>query len=254
MRIILAFFVHVILSISAFNSANVKRPTRTVKRVVVKDFNVFESFFGQFLKKDPAIAKRSLLAAIVIAKQDGTEATEEAVRAAFKEVEAVAPTPPDLLDDSSALLLDGPWVLQYTIAAFGRLEGGTQRGIQGAVNATGIAVDTSGVGVRTTQTFDIMNGRVSNDISKTLFDSLEARLQVSGPFKRSLSSGRRADVKFDTLKLGLGGVEVTIDWIFDLVYRLRKDESESWLETTHLSKDMRLGRGNKGSLFVLTRA
>jgi hypothetical protein len=47
---------------------------------------------------------------------------------------------------------------------------------------------------------------------------------------------------------------LTVKWLFALVYSLRKEEgTQSWLETTHVSENLRLGRGNKGSIFVLTR-
>ena len=51
-----------------------------------------------------------------------------------------------------------------------------------------------------------------------------------------------------------GTIKLEFRWLFALLYTLRKEEGEqSWLDTTHLSEGLRLGRGNKGSIFVLTR-
>ena len=220
--------------------------------------------------KNAEVSKQELLAAVADAKKDGSEAAEERVRTIFKELEAKAPSPPQLLDDPTvAAALDGEWELVYTVAAFGApgeaarengvSSGGAaeRRGVGGAVNATGLNVDTTGDGVRTTQTFDVVGGRVANDIVKPILGGAAyTRLQVSGPFSRSPANARRADVRFDTLQLSIEGtpIKLTIGWLFPIVYALRPDEKqESWLETTHLSENLRLARGNKGSIFVLGR-
>lgn len=229
--------------------------------------------------RGPAVVKAELLEAVAAAKDDESEAAEERVRTLFRELEATAPSSPQLLDDpSAAAALDGEWELMYTVAAFGApgeaaaaMEAEKKestaasalgapsktRGVGGAVNATGLSVDTTGEGTRTTQTFDVQTSRVANDIVKPALGGLaQTRLQVSGPFLRSPANARRADVRFDTLEVSLEGtpLKVTIGWLFPLVYALRPDEKqESWLETTHLSDDLRLARGNKGSIFVLGR-
>lgn len=242
--------------------------------------NVFESLqeeFSSFVKGvipsglsspmrlDP---RDELLASVAAAKLDGTEGNEEAVRAAFARVEKAFPAAPNLLDDPTAVnIIDGQWTLDYTVAAFGAAgsggedsSGGSERrGVGGAVNATGIVVDTTAAGTITTQTFDVEASRVANDITRIVslpfVGKREARLQVSGPFTKSPISGRRADVRFDNLEIELVGVgKISIGWLFALVYTVRKEDgTQSWLETTHLSESLRLGRGNKGSIFVLTR-
>mmetsp|Transcript_22456 Transcript_22456/g.46126 ORF Transcript_22456/g.46126 Transcript_22456/m.46126 type:complete len:277 (-) Transcript_22456:189-1019(-) len=201
--------------------------------------------------------EEDLLKYIDVAKLEQTEIAEDAVFEAIQQIELALPTRPDLLDDaSSARILDGEWELVFTVAAFKDELG--KRGVGGAVNATGIAVDTTGEDVLTTQTFDVSAGRVANDIFRPValpFGTFDARLQVSGPFTKSTASGRRADVRFDKLELEASGIKITIGWLFNLVYALRKDEKvgSSWLETTYLSETLRVGRGNKGSVFVLTR-
>jgi hypothetical protein len=34
---------------------------------------------------------------------------------------------------------------------------------------------------------------------------------------------------------------------------IKGTKEAGWLETTYISKNMRIGRGNKGSMFILTR-
>jgi hypothetical protein len=143
-----------------------------------------------------AAKTEALLAAVDEALRLGTPAAEEAVRVQFASIEASAPAPTNLLGvPSQAAALAGVWRLRYTVAAFGAPGSGGEpaegsqpqqrRGVQGSVNATGIKVDTTGVGVVTTQTFDLAASRVANDIvtpSGPL--GFEVRLQVAGPFQR----------------------------------------------------------------------
>ena len=267
---------------------------RVTVRAAKKKFVPFDpdKFLQNFVDKARAAAaglsrvdalKQELMSSVTLAKGSDTLEAEERVRRVFQELEKAAPSSPQLLDDpSSAELLDGEWELIYTVAEYGAPgeaakvieeaekraaaggggigggeEAGKPRGIGGAVNATGLNVDTTGKDTRTTQTFDVAASRVANDIVKPFLGGpMKSRLQVSGPFTRSPANARRANVRFDTLELSVEytPVKVTIGWLFPIVYALRPDErQESWLETTHLSSDLRLARGNKGSIFVLGR-
>ena len=40
---------------------------------------------------------------------------------------------------------------------------------------------------------------------------------------------------------------------FPLDFKIDRGEQKGWLDTTYLDKDMRIGRGNEGSVFVLTK-
>ena len=74
-------------------------------------------------------------------------------------------------------------------------------------------------------------------------------------------AGRRAYIEFDNLefKSADGAASyLTIGWLFGLIRRVRPAlqngaDAQSWLDTTYLSARVRLGRGNKGSIFVLER-
>ena len=106
--------------------------------------------------------KAALLTAVAAAQgPDAGPAQEEAVRVAFKAVEKSAPAPTDLLSSDAADTLDGEWVLEYTVAAFGApgaaasgdIDETSGVGVSSAVNASGITVDVNAK--KTTQTFDL---------------------------------------------------------------------------------------------------
>mmetsp|Transcript_44263 Transcript_44263/g.92429 ORF Transcript_44263/g.92429 Transcript_44263/m.92429 type:complete len:111 (+) Transcript_44263:388-720(+) len=87
-------------------------------------------------------------------------------------------------------------------------------------------------------------------------------LRVSGAFTRAEppAPGRRAVVQFDKLDVfSTGGRRlVSAGWLFKLQRKFAPSlangaDSASWLDTTYLSPTVRLGRGNKGSVFVLRR-
>ena len=44
-----------------------------------------------------------------------------------------------------------------------------------------------------------------------------------------------------------------ISFLFDIRGLIKGTKEAGWLETTYISKNMRIGRGNKGSMFILTR-
>lgn len=161
--------------------------------------------------------------------------------------------------------LDGEWYLQYTApsqidadltddkwqavdAGEGKDIETRQFGQAGSVSGGGISVDASNAAAL--QVFDIAQSRVMNEI-KTGF----GLITVGGTFRQSTSVPTRAVVSFDTAKLALDiGPTIDIGFLFDIRAALKNGDKESgWLETTYLSNDMRIGRGNKGSMFILTR-
>ena len=124
------------------------------------------------------------------------------------------------------------------------------------VNASGIVLD-----VRDRlplQIFSVSDGRVANEVQLE-FLRQGLTIRVSGSFSRG-ANGRRADVSFDNFELFGGDGRRTAEarWLFALVNRFRPalatgDEATSWLETTYLSPTLRVGRGNKGSVFILQK-
>ena len=174
-----------------------------------------------------------------------------------------APSPTLLSNPQESKQLDGEWYLQYTApsqideqedkweavdAGEGKDIETRQFGKAGSVSGGWIPVDASSSSAL--QVFDIAQSRVMNEI-KTGF----GLITVGGTFRQSTSVPTRAVVSFDTAKLALDiGPTIDIGFLFDIRAALKNGDKESgWLETTYLSNDMRIGRGNKGSMFILTR-
>eukprot|EP00591_Stephanopyxis_turris_P000897 CAMPEP_0195519084 /NCGR_PEP_ID=MMETSP0794_2-20130614/14354_1 /TAXON_ID=515487 /ORGANISM="Stephanopyxis turris, Strain CCMP 815" /LENGTH=277 /DNA_ID=CAMNT_0040648187 /DNA_START=60 /DNA_END=893 /DNA_ORIENTATION=+ len=183
------------------------------------------------------------------------------------ELERTNPPSEELLSDASvAKDLDGVWYLQYTspseiedaqnvwkpeFATEGEANIETGKFNQkGAISAQGIKVDTSNRVVK--QIFDVSQSTVSNEIS---LDS-GVLLQVGGTFRPSNNVARRAVVSFKDLNIVFkekNDFTLRLGFIFLLLSIFRGTEEIGWLETTFLSDDLRVGRGNKGTMFVLTR-
>jgi PAP_fibrillin len=174
-------------------------------------------------------------------------------------------------DPVTAKLLDGTWYLQYTSPSIvgdidqfpdswkpdytdeGESKIESQRfEAQGSVSAAGITVDTSNKVVK--QIFDISQCQVRNEIN---FDW--GQVVVAGTFRQSSRIPNRAVVAFDTALIRLGGSDdsvlttVNLGFVFAVLAVVRGSRDNGWLETTFLDEDMRIGRGNKGTMFVLTR-
>ena len=186
-----------------------------------------------------------------------------------REIEKAKPPSPNLLSDPSLAkeLLDGVWFLQYTspsevgdadefpdawkpeFASEGESNIETRKfQAQGSVSAAGIKVDTSNRVVQ--QIFDVENQQVSNFIT---FDWGSVR--VGGGFRQSPNIQNRAIVSFDTalIQLGEDGPKIDISFVFAFLAVLRGSKDNGWLETTFIDDQVRIGRGNKGTMFVLTR-
>jgi hypothetical protein len=182
--------------------------------------------------------------------------------AAFEALERAAPAPTDLLR-ASPKTLDGRWSLVATVSArVGESELDEKQ--TGFVNASGISVNAS-KGTLPVQEVRVKSGRIGNEIviSVPIFKRLY--LRVAGAFSAAEppAPGTRALVNFDSLEVfDEGGKRLlSAGWLFSLVRALRpalisgggQQEDKSWLDTTYISERVRLGRGNKGSIFVLER-
>ena len=184
----------------------------------------------------------------------------------FKALEKAAPSPQDLLyTDKGTASINGRWLLLSTIAAgVGEDVSDEATAVPGAVNASGLVIDTSGR--LPVQEVDLAAGRIGNEIR---FNALGRTgiVRVAGGVRPSTDNGRRAMVEFDTLDVFLlngDGAEARASrllragWLFRLVRLLRPSlqngaDEASWLDTTYISPRVRLGRGNKGSVFILEK-
>lgn len=118
---------------------------------------------------------------------------------------------------------------------------------KGSVSAAGINVDVSKKPPK--QIFDLSQNAVFNEVTLD-----NAFVRVGGPFRLSDKNERRALVAFKECKINLKiGIKLDLGFLFDVRAFLRGTDESGWLETTYLSDKMRIGRGNKGSMFILTR-
>lgn len=186
-----------------------------------------------------------------------------------RQLEIAQPAPSNLLSDTavSQKLLDGVWYLQYTspsqvgavdydkwIPEFAN-EGDsniptTSFAARGSISAAGITVDTSNKMVQ--QNIDVVNRRVENVIQQDW-----GRVRVAGSFRPSSRIPNRLVVAFDNAEIRFGKEKsspvLNLSFLFRIIAAIRKSDDNGWLETTFIDKEMRIGRGNKGTMFVLTR-
>ena len=226
----------------------------------------------------PNVFRRGAAAERELLRQVGAaDASRGKILNAFEALEAAAPAPADVLTTAEgARLIDGRWTLLSTVAArVGDEEVLDETGVSNAVNASGIVIDTDDGARKPVQEIDFARGRIGNELRIGLPAWLQSRtavVRVSGSFEADARDGRRANVEFDSLDVfveeageGAGrsaGARrvLSAGFLFDIVRALRpalingRDGEGSWLETTCLNERVRLGRGNKGSIFILTRA
>jgi hypothetical protein len=119
---------------------------------------------------------------------------------------------------------------------------------KGSVVAAGIEVDTSNRVVK--QTIDVPQKTVTNEVELDF-----GNVNVGGSFRPSPNVPNRAIVAFDRADITLkNGFTIKLGFIFAILAAIRGNNKDSgWLETTYLGEDIRIGRGNKGTMFVLTR-
>lgn len=193
--------------------------------------------------------------------------TQARVLSIVRQMETLAPPTPTLLSNlnEAKSLLDGDWYLQYTAPseidgvnpndkweAIDASEGDSnietrKFNAAGSVSGGGVPVDASNTVA--VQTFDVENSRVRNVITTSI-----GIITVGGTYSQSESSPLRAIVAFDTAKIDLTfGPTVDVSFLFDIRAVFKGSRNAGWLETTYISNSIRIGRGNKGSLFVLTR-
>ena len=221
------------------------------------------------LQKQP---KTDLLEAISYTNngKSASPAKQLEVLEKVRSIEVGNPPSVNLLSDTKeAQILDGTWYLHYTSPSDPNLiDAGEsdqfpdawkpqsveekittqQSGYKGSVNAAGIKVDTSNRVVK--QILDIENSVVTNKIDLDF-----GTVCVGGPFRPSDKVANRAVVSFKQCEITLNsGVVLNLGFLFSILSLFRGTDESGWLETTYVDSTMRIGRGNKGTMFVLTRS
>ncbi len=192
------------------------------------------------------IGKAELLTAIAD-KNRGLAATnmqKQAILAAIAQLEARNPTPRPV---EAPQLLEGNWRLLYT----------TSRGILGFENIPFLRLGEVYQCIRssTAQLYNIA------EIQGIPF--LEGIVSVTAQFQPV--SERRVTVKFDRSIIGLQRLidYQTADQFIQAIeqgqkfaaidFNIANREQQGWLDITYLDPDLRIGRGNEGSVFVLAK-
>ena len=163
--------------------------------------------------------------------------------------------------------LDGTWYLIYTASistpeseketvwkpvdsaeGSAKIDTNAYQNIQGKVGAAGVKVETANR--LTKQIFDVEQSRVTNFVEQDF-----GSINVEGTFRVSKSVPTRAVVAFEKADIAFkNGFVLKLGFVFRIFAFVKGGVRENgWLETTYLDEDTRIGRGNKGSLFVLTR-
>jgi hypothetical protein len=216
---------------------------------------------GLVARLNPAAAEKALLDLV----QAG--GAKRQILDDFEALEGASPAPGNLLlSESGVALANGRWTLLGTIAAkVGDDEEISDSGVSNAINASGIVIDAA-TDRKPIQEIDARRQRIANELYRPLPFGQNGIIRVAGGFapRPEQASGRRAYVNFDALEFFLetdtGAVRVlSLGWLFALIRAVRPaltdgDADGPWLETTYLTERVRLGRGNKGSIFVLRRS
>lgn len=176
-----------------------------------------------------------------------TKADKTAILAAIAQVEARNPTPQPL---EAPELLEGNWRLLYTSS-------------QELLGIDRFPIVKLG---QIYQCIRVAEAKVYNIAEIIGLPLLEGLVSVAARFEPV--NDQRVDVRFERGIVGLQRLanyqspsqfirqlETTAKLpfykAFDFV--INSDRQQGWLEVTYLDEDMRIGRGNEGSVFVLTK-
>ena len=191
--------------------------------------------------------KKSGLLEIIAGKNRGLLATpsdKQAILSAIDQLEDYNPTPRPL---EAAELLNGDWRLLYT----------TSRAL---LNLDGFPLLKLG---QIYQSIRVKESKIYNIAELYGLPYLEGIVSVAAKFEAT--SERRVQVKFERSILGLRrliGYESPIEFINEIEsgkkfvavdFKIEAREQQGWLDVTYLDNDLRIGRGNEGSVFVLTK-
>ncbi len=173
-----------------------------------------------------------------------SEADRLAILLAIENLEKLNPNPQPLNDAS---LIEGDWRLLYT----------TSRALLGLDR---IPVFNIGQIYQSIRTRDMRIYNIAEVLGIPFLESIVSVCAIYTPV-----SEKRVQVKFDRSIVGLQKLinYISPSQFIDLIehdqkfppldFSIGNREQKGWLEITYLDQDLRVGRGNEGSLFVLTK-
>ena len=191
--------------------------------------------------------KKSGLLEIIAGKNRGLLATpndKQAILSAIAQLEDYNPTSRPV---EAAELLEGDWRLLYTSS-------------RALLNIDSFPLLKLG---QIYQSIRVKESKIYNIAEVYGLPYLEGIVSVAARFEAT--SERRVQVKFERSILGLSrliGYESPAKYINQIEsgkkfaavdFKLDAREQQGWLDVTYLDGDLRIGRGNEGSVFVLTK-
>jgi hypothetical protein len=192
--------------------------------------------------------KKSALLEAIAGKNRGLLATEtdkQAILAAVAQLEDRNPTPRPI---EAPELLDGNWRLLYTTSG-------------GLLNIDALPLLKLG---QIYQCIRAKEAKVYNIAEVYGLPYLEGIVSVTARF--TPLSERRVQVQFQRSISGLQrliGYQTPSEFIEQIEmgrsfpaidFNINSENQQAWLDTTYLDNDLRISRGNQGSVFVLTKA
>lgn len=192
------------------------------------------------------MSKAKLLEAIALKNRGllATEVDKQAILIAIANLEDRNPTPRPV---EAAELLEGDWRLLYTTS-------------KSLLNIDQFPLLKLG---QIYQSIRVATNSVYNIAEVYGIPFLEGLVGVAAKFKPL--SQRRVEVKFERSIIGLQrliGYQSPANFIQQIELGkkfaavdigLNNREQQGWLDITYLDNDLRIGRGNEGSIFVLTK-
>jgi PAP_fibrillin len=172
-----------------------------------------------------------------------TETDKQAILSAVAHLEDQNPTPRPIESDQ----LDGNWRLLYT----------TSRGLLGIDQFPLLKLG------QIYQLIRAKEGKIYNIAEVYGIPFLEGIVSVAARFQPV--SERRVEVKFERSILGLQRLvnyQSSEDFVQQLEagkkftaidFSIESRDQQGWLDITYLDQDLRIGRGNEGSIFVLAK-
>lgn len=203
--------------------------------------------FGSTLDQVEAMIGKAALLEAIAGKNRGILATEAQRQAILSEIAQLEDRNPTPRPTEALNLLEGDWRLIYT----------TSRGILGIDQFPFLQLGQVYQCIRAPQ------ARVYNIAEVVGLPFFEGIVSVAASFKPV--SERRVDVKFERSIVGL---QRLIDYqspgafieqlesakkFVAIDFNIQNRDQQGWLDITYLDEDLRIGRGNEGSVFVLTK-
>eukprot|EP01025_Chloroclados_australasicus_P029092 TRINITY_DN28939_c0_g1_i2.p1 TRINITY_DN28939_c0_g1~~TRINITY_DN28939_c0_g1_i2.p1 ORF type:complete len:262 (-),score=26.85 TRINITY_DN28939_c0_g1_i2:441-1181(-) len=182
-----------------------------------------------------------------VSKSDDKEKIRLQIINKVEELERINPTRDPATND----LINGVWSLLYIGAANKEVAKKNKAGIvigpflEFFKPLTFNAVKSKG----NIQSIDTKSNLVQNLAKFVLLNTINGYLNIFGTVAPTLvnegEESVRVDVEFQYFKLQIGSLNLTIP--------LSSVKPQGWVLTTYLDEDFRIGRGDKGSIFVTLR-